>query len=98
MSLLKSIERLQRMDYFINKEATGSSEEFAEKIGISRSTIMENLREMKELGAKLNYCHKRRSYYYENEFRLIIGNSSKQKLTGGIGMILPNLLSYLKCA
>jgi predicted DNA-binding transcriptional regulator YafY len=98
MSLLKSIERLKRMDYFIRMEATGTSDEFAEKIGISRSTIMENLREMKELGAKLNYCHRRRSYYYENEFRLIVGDSSKQKLTGGMGKIFPTSLPYLRCA
>jgi GTP-sensing pleiotropic transcriptional regulator CodY len=49
MSLLKSIERLQRIDYLIRKEATGTSDEFAEKVGICRSMLMENLREMKEL-------------------------------------------------
>ena len=48
MSLLKSIERLKRIDYFLKKEATGTGDEFAEKIGISRSTLMENLREMKK--------------------------------------------------
>jgi DNA-binding transcriptional regulator GbsR (MarR family) len=88
------------MDYFIRKEATGTSDEFAEKIGISRSTIMENLREMKELGAQLNYCHKRRSYYYENEFRLVVGDSSKQRIVGGQQQIASNIFmeSYLKCA
>ncbi|GHN00317.1 hypothetical protein WSM22_18060 [Cytophagales bacterium WSM2-2] len=75
MSLLKSIERLKRMDYFIKKEITGTSGEFATKIGISRSMLMENLKEMKELGAGISYCHYRRSYCYDNEFSLIIGKS-----------------------
>lgn len=83
MSLLKSIERLKRMDYFIRKEATGTSEEFAEKIGICRSMLMENLREMKELGAQLDFCPSRKSYVYLNEFTLIIGNGAKNKTKGG---------------
>ncbi len=83
MSLLKSIERLKRMDYFIRKEATGTSDEFAEKIGICRSMLMENLREMKELGAQLDFCHRRKSYVYLNDFTLIIGNGIKDKIKGG---------------
>ena len=83
MSLLKSIERLKRMDYFIRKEATGTSEEFAEKIGICRSMLMENLREMKELGAQLDFCPRRKSYVYLTDFTLVIGNGIKTKAKGG---------------
>ncbi|MFO0266599.1 MAG: hypothetical protein ACK51D_06590 [Cyclobacteriaceae bacterium] len=83
MSLLKSIERLQRIDYLIRKEATGTSDEFAEKVGICRSMLMENLREMKELGAQIFYCRHRRSYCYVNEFNLLIGDTSKNKLKAG---------------
>jgi hypothetical protein len=90
MSLLKSIERLQRLDYFIRKEATGSSSEFAQKLGICRSMLMENLCEMKELGAQLNYCPRRRSYIYLNEFTLIIGSSAKNKARGGFGHTFVN--------
>ena len=85
MGLLKSIERLQRMDYFIRKEATGTSDEFASKIGICRSMLMENLAEMKELGAQLSYCPRRRSYVYLNDFTLIIGSNAKNMARGGFG-------------
>jgi len=87
MSLLKSIERLKRIDYFLKKESTGPSEEFAEKIGISRSMLMENLREMRDLGAKLDYCPSRRSYVYMNDFTLIIGCSMKNTLKGGTNQL-----------
>jgi hypothetical protein len=90
MSLLKSIERLQRLDYFIRKEATGTSEEFAARIGICRSMLMENLSEMKELGAQLSYCPRRRSYVYLSEFNLIIGKEIKTKARGGFGNTLVN--------
>jgi biotin operon repressor len=83
MSLLKTINRLQRIHHFIKTEATGTSGEFSEKLGISRSMLMENLREMKELGAQIFYCRHRRSYCYVNEFNLLIGDTSKNKLKAG---------------
>jgi len=83
MSLLKAINRLQRMHHFIKIESTGTSEEFSEKLGISRSMLMENLREMKELGAQIFFCPHRRSYCYLNDFSLLIGEASRNKLKGG---------------
>ena len=84
MGLLKSIERLKRMDDLISGEITGTPDEFASKVGISRSMLMENIREMKELGAEIHFCPTRRSYFYANEFRLIIGCQPKRKIMGGL--------------
>lgn len=83
MSLLKSIDRLKRIDSMIRRQATGTSDEFARKLGISRSMLMENLREMKELGAEICFCPHRRSYFYANEFGLLIGKASKNRIRGG---------------
>ncbi len=85
------------MDYFISKEATGTSEEFAEKIGICRSMLMENLREMKELGAELDFCPHRKSYIYLNEFNLIIGNQAKSKTKGGFNNKVANYYENIFC-
>ncbi len=73
MSLLKYVERLKRMDDLIRRKATGTPEEFANRLGIGRTILMEELRELKELGAELCYCKVRHSYYYANEFILKIG-------------------------
>jgi biotin operon repressor len=83
MSLLKSIDRLKRIDTMIRQQATGTSDEFARKLGISRSMLMENLREMKDLGASICFCPHRRTYFYTTEFGLLIGNISKDKVKGG---------------
>lgn len=72
MSLLKYVDRLKRMDDLIRRKATGRAGEFASKLGISRSMLMENLREMKEMGAQIYYCPHRRSYYYVNDFNFLI--------------------------
>lgn len=71
------------MNDLIKGQVTGNAEEFASKIGISRSMLMENIHEMKELGADIHYCVQRRSYFYANEFSLIIGRDAKRKVTGG---------------
>ena len=90
MSLLKYIYRLKRMDDLIRRKATGDSDEFAKKIGISRSVLMENLREMRQLGASIAYCQIRNSYQYIDEFDLIIGQSFKSKIKGGFELISLN--------
>lgn len=69
------------MDDLIKKEATGTSKEFAKKLGISRSMLMENLNEMKELGAEIAFCSFRRSYYYTNRFSVVIGRP--ERVIGG---------------
>lgn len=74
MSLLKYIDRLKRMDDLIRRKATGTPEEFAIRLGLGKSVLMDELRELRELGADINYCRTRQSYYYEREFVLKIGN------------------------
>ncbi|GCC50901.1 hypothetical protein SanaruYs_11200 [Chryseotalea sanaruensis] len=83
MSLLKAIDRLQRLDYSIRTKTTGTANEFANKLGISRSTLMENLAEMRALGAEICFCHHRKTYFYSNDFKLLIGDRSLDNIKGG---------------
>src|SRR5689334_13566429 len=85
MSLLKYIDRLKKMDDLIRRKGTGTSIEFAEKLNISRSVLMENLSEIRSLGAQIKYCMYAQSYYYENEFQLIIGPRKENQIRGGCG-------------
>ena len=72
MSLIKYIERVRRMDSFISMMATGTPEEFAEKMGIKRSTLFESLQEMREIGVDIKYSFIRQSYYYADNRRIKI--------------------------
>jgi predicted DNA-binding transcriptional regulator YafY len=73
MSLLKYINRLQRMHDLIRRKATGTPNEFAKRLGVGKSVLMDELRELKKLGADIGYCRVRQSYYYQTEFVLKIG-------------------------
>lgn len=92
MSIIKYITRLKAMDDLIRRKATGTPEEFARKLGIHRSAVMENLKEMKELGAEISYCHIRKSYFYEKRLTLFIGKDDYQsgfeQIKGGVNVLM----------
>ncbi len=85
MSLLKYIYRLKQMDDLIRRKATGTPDEFAKRLGLGKTVLMEELRELKELGADVVYCRIRESYYYNNAFILKIGidKNELQVIKGG---------------
>jgi hypothetical protein len=56
----------------ISMMATGSPEEFADKMGIRRSTLFESLQEMREIGVDIKYSFIRQSYYYADNRRIKI--------------------------
>ena len=53
--------------------------EFADKLGIRRSTLYQTLQEIRFMGVDIRYCCHRQSYYYANgrRIRIIIESISK---------------------
>jgi hypothetical protein len=60
------------MDSLISMMSTGAPEEFAEKVGVRRSTLFLALQEMRELGVDIKYSRIRQSYYYADNRRIKI--------------------------
>ncbi len=84
MSLIKYIERAKRMDDLIRRKATGCADEFAAKLGICQSQLYQDLKEMKELGAPIEYCPTRKSYFYNTEAKLTFTfNTNLSQIKGG---------------
>ena len=77
MDIIKYLDRIKRMDDLIQRKATGTPEEFAAKMGLSRVALLKYIRLLKELNAPLQYDHYRRSYYYLFPCRLKLGYESK---------------------
>ena len=71
--MLEKINRLKYLDYLIQIENTGSMEELAEKLSISRSTCGEYIRLLRDIGASIYFCHSRRSYKYEKKRQFVFG-------------------------
>ncbi|MBK7652701.1 MAG: hypothetical protein IPJ20_20820 [Flammeovirgaceae bacterium] len=84
MSLLKYLQRLKRMDDLIRRKATGNAQEFAKKLGISQSHLFLELRELKELGAPVEYSNEKKCYFYSTECKLILDFvKDGERLKGG---------------
>jgi len=65
MSLLKYLDRLERMHHFITSNSTGTPDEFARRLRISRRELMRGLEEMRQLGFPVRYSRSLFGYYYD---------------------------------
>jgi len=61
------------MDQLIRLKATGTPEQFAEKMGMTPRHLSRYIRVMKELGAPIVYDRMSQSYSYEKEGRMVMG-------------------------
>lgn len=73
MSILKYISRIQRIDKLIRMKATGSPDKLSKKLGIGKSVLLSNIREMRELGFPIQYDRHKESYIYTSSGKLVIG-------------------------
>lgn len=92
MSFIKYFKLLNSFDFYIRRKATGSPDQFASKLGISRRSILRNLKDLKELGIPIRYSKERNSYYYSEEGKIVsnlfecnkIRKEEMKKITGGV--------------
>jgi DNA-binding IclR family transcriptional regulator len=71
MSIIRYFRKVQYIDSLISKKATGDQAELARKTHMSKSMLKEYLKEMKELGFPINFCKQRKTYYYEEEGKMV---------------------------
>ncbi|MCG8319997.1 MAG: helix-turn-helix domain-containing protein [Cytophagales bacterium] len=77
MNIIKYLDRIKKMDDLIQRKATGTPEEFAEKMGLSRIALLKYIKLLKDMNAPIEYSYSRRSYYYFFPCRLKLGFESK---------------------
>ncbi len=70
MTFKEQLRQIKRLHRLIKRKATGTPEQLANRMNISRATIFRRMDDLKELGADIAYCRNRQSYYYESPFEL----------------------------
>lgn len=86
------------MDDLIRRRATGNADEFARKLGISRSVLMDNIMDLKQFGAPIVYDDYCCSYKYERDFSLFARDYAKfHNYRGGQGFVDSNLFPIRYC-
>lgn len=69
MALIKKLKRIQYIDYLIQSKIACTSKTISEKLGVSERQLINIIKVMKELGAPIKYCKKRKIYFYD-EFKI----------------------------
>lgn len=70
MSLLERIRLLLRLHKLINRKATGTPDECAARLNISRAALYRYIKDLKAVGAPVIYCEQRLSFVYSCDFNL----------------------------
>ena len=72
MNFIKQIERLQLINKLILQKKTGTPNELAERLGVSRRHIYNYIELMQCWGAPIKYSKLMKTFYYEEVFELNI--------------------------
>jgi hypothetical protein len=72
MKLFQYLDRINMMHKLLNNSSTGTPEEFAQQLGISRSSLYELIDELKSRKAPIRYSKSAKTFYYEEPFEILI--------------------------
>ncbi len=65
--MMKHINMIQRIDQLIHMQATGTPEQLAKRLSISKTKVHRLINIMKDLNAPIVYDFALQSYIYQNE-------------------------------
>lgn len=84
MKLLDKIQQIERLDELIRRKSTGSPQELANKLNISKRAVFRLMELMKNLDAQIYFCRERNSYCYKKDVKFEFGFiENKNNLVGG---------------
>ncbi len=90
MKALEQFERLQRINNLLKAEKTGTPDEFAAQLHISRRQLYEYINFIKDLGVEVSYSKHRKTFYLNNGHELsvhygikVVSKEEAIKINGG---------------
>ncbi|HON69771.1 HTH domain-containing protein [Tenuifilum sp.] len=98
MKFFEYLVRIEKMHCLIKEQRTGTPDEFAAKLGISRTRLYEVIDELKSRGAPIVYSKSRETFFYEYSFDISLKCtmkplSRKELVEKNGGVSLPFLFS-----
>jgi predicted DNA-binding transcriptional regulator YafY len=100
MQLFDTIDRVHRIHKLIQREATGTADEFADRLHIRRRQLYNILEEFRDYGAEIKYSRTKCSFYYANDFDVLVKInvnplSSQEKMNIFAGHLINNFISAI---
>ncbi|TCO08344.1 HTH domain-containing protein [Natronoflexus pectinivorans] len=72
MNFIRQIERFQALNKLIHQQCTGTPDELASRLGISRRQLYAHIEDLKVLGLEISYSRKLSSFYFNESKHLKI--------------------------
>lgn len=87
MTFIEKLKCIERVDQLIRLKATGTPQELAKRLNMSKRSVCNLINEMRDMGAEIEYCTRHRSYCYERELHFIFGflDVDGNRIFGGTG-------------
>ncbi len=76
MTFLERLQTLDRLHNLIRLKATGSPQQLAKRLQVSKRTIFNLLEDLRIFGADIAYCKYAHSYYYTEPIDLCFDPSA----------------------
>ena len=77
MKIIESIERIQILHKLMSEEKTGTPNDLAQRLGISRSTLYNLLEELKAQRISIAYSRTKESFFYLEDIDIEVKFSVK---------------------
>jgi hypothetical protein len=81
MKVFEYIDRIGKMHKLVLRRRTGTPDEFAGQLGVSRTTLYELIDELRSRGAPITYSKSTRTFFYSRPYEISI-TCSMRPLTG----------------
>ena len=72
MKVFEYLDRISLLHKLVSGERTGTPEELARRIGVSRTTLYELIDELKSRGAPIEYSKSAKSFFYSQPYDIAV--------------------------
>lgn len=72
MKLFEYLDRISKMHKLLLRQRTGTPEEFARQLGVSRTSLYELIDELRSRGAPISYSKSLKTFFYRQPYDINI--------------------------
>jgi predicted DNA-binding transcriptional regulator YafY len=72
MKLFEYLDRISMMHKLVSRQKTGTPEEFARQLGVSRTSLYELIDELRSRGAPISYSKATKTFFYRQPYDIAI--------------------------
>lgn len=91
MKVFEYLDRISMMHKLVSRQVTGTPEEFASQLGVSRTSLYELIDELRSRGVPIVYSKSAKTFFYRQPYDIAIScslrpltNEEEKENSGGI--------------